>query len=503
MLWTIIAVSILEWFTTLAVQMIALREAAPIVWSSVILTSIYLWVVLLALSIGYYLGGRIAATLSNHKIRLFLWSLLLWSALYYALITFWGHTHLLELLLDITGAYTFSLFVTAVVLFIVPMGMAAQTLPLLTQLIPEQSKWKSAWLILFFSTIGSFLWSIITTIVLFQYVWVATTSVITVAILWICSALLFSIWEEHDTTDDGNDPFGPRRQSLWAFTITLLVVIWMMIFGDRVSPFTLFKTDSAYQTIEVQEYEDRDWEYGDYRLFRTNNSFASWISIDTWESFFPYITEAVRVTRERCPQTVLVIGTAGFTYPQTIAELDCVEQIDAIDIDTKVIEAAEQFFLQEKINPKVNIVIESWRNTIRRALRTDMKYDLIFIDAYAGKYVPPELVTEEFFAWLRDIRSDRGTILVNMITDQRLESKFIWSVLSTFAAWLPEWEQPYVKNTSSSPDRDGLWNYILADRDLWSYRPFDWLRLSPQSTLYGDNKSSAALDLAELWIDNE
>lgn len=67
----------------------------------------------------------------------------------------------------------------------------------------------------------------------------------------------------------------------------------------------------------------------------------------------------MRVTAVECPKRVLVIGTAGFTYPQAVAGLECVEQIDAIDVDGKVVEAAELYFLQEKLDPKINVRIES------------------------------------------------------------------------------------------------------------------------------------------------
>ena len=44
-----------EGFTTLAMQLVALRSAIPLVGSSIVLTSVVIGVILLALAVGYWL----------------------------------------------------------------------------------------------------------------------------------------------------------------------------------------------------------------------------------------------------------------------------------------------------------------------------------------------------------------------------------------------------------------------------------------------------------------
>lgn len=53
-------ITLVEGFATLAIQMIVLRLAIPVVGSSIVLTSIFLGVILLALSCGYRYGGILA-----------------------------------------------------------------------------------------------------------------------------------------------------------------------------------------------------------------------------------------------------------------------------------------------------------------------------------------------------------------------------------------------------------------------------------------------------------
>ena len=64
----LLIVVIIEGFTTLAMQMIALRHAVPLVGSSIILTSVVIGVILLALAVGYRNGGRLTARLNKEKI---------------------------------------------------------------------------------------------------------------------------------------------------------------------------------------------------------------------------------------------------------------------------------------------------------------------------------------------------------------------------------------------------------------------------------------------------
>lgn len=61
-------VALLEGFSTLAVEIIGLRMAAPLVGSSIILTSVYLGIILCALSVGYYVGGRVTTKVTKHNL---------------------------------------------------------------------------------------------------------------------------------------------------------------------------------------------------------------------------------------------------------------------------------------------------------------------------------------------------------------------------------------------------------------------------------------------------
>ena len=54
-------IAFVEGFSTLAVEVIAIRLAIPVVGSSITLTGVMLGVVLFALSAGYWRGGALSA----------------------------------------------------------------------------------------------------------------------------------------------------------------------------------------------------------------------------------------------------------------------------------------------------------------------------------------------------------------------------------------------------------------------------------------------------------
>lgn len=78
---------------------------------------------------------------------------LLVSGVRYVAISFAFERGLLEYLLEATNGYVATLFLVSLILFFVPVFLASHTIPLLTELVSEQSKGKAAGKMLFVSTI--------------------------------------------------------------------------------------------------------------------------------------------------------------------------------------------------------------------------------------------------------------------------------------------------------------------------------------------------------------
>src|SRR5215471_17063303 len=92
-------VALMEGFSTLAVEVVAIRLAIPVTGSSMTLTGVMLGVVLFALSAGYWRGGELSSRWDNRRTRSALTRNLLLAGVIYAAIAFPLEALLLEKLL--------------------------------------------------------------------------------------------------------------------------------------------------------------------------------------------------------------------------------------------------------------------------------------------------------------------------------------------------------------------------------------------------------------------
>ncbi|MDP2670225.1 MAG: fused MFS/spermidine synthase [bacterium] len=395
-----------------------------------------------------------ASKYSKIKLRIMLIFFLLFSGLFYGLITFGAEQHLLELFLQSTNSYIMTLFLVAALLFFLPVFIASQTIPLLTELIPEQSKGKAAGSMLFASTIGSFLGSILTSIRLFEWLGVTRTAILVSGLLLLASCLL--IWKIDKL-------------------ISLLLVVASCCFIGRLRLHrvgvslegVIYQFDSAYQEILIRQ-ATRNGE--PVKIFHTNRAFSSALLTQKKESPFDYLREVMRISETKQPKTVLVIGTAGFTYPYELLKFPWIERIDTVDIDPAVKEIAEKHFLDTTLPDTVVFYPQSARYFVHQAVKEKKTYDLILVDAYNGKTIPDELTTIEFFQELAQINNPDGLVF-NFILDTDLQTDLAKNILSSLSYAVGSlWTQ----NTTHNPSRT-LDNFIVTttpyDTTYLAYTP--------------------------------
>src|SRR6202795_1205439 len=123
-------IAFIEGFSTLAVEVIAIRLAIPVVGSSVVLTGVMLGIVLFALSAGYWRGGTLSAKWDRARTRKALARNLLIATALYGMIAFPFEARLLDWLLN-TLSLPMSIGLTAILLFLAPIYFASQTVPML------------------------------------------------------------------------------------------------------------------------------------------------------------------------------------------------------------------------------------------------------------------------------------------------------------------------------------------------------------------------------------
>ena len=452
-------IAFLEWFTTLSVEIVALRQFTPIIGSNSISTSIILWVVLLALSAGYYRWWIIADRTDDIKKRL--WQNLIVSSMYYAFISFIFYGFVLEWLLQSTWSYFLSVLLTSIILFFIPVFFASQTIPLLSSLLTWAWKAENIWKLLFYSTLWSFLGSVGTSTVLFPLLGADKTAFVSPFFLTLCSILLCIF-------------FLKNTKPLVISGLLSAIYLFVIIFSPPLWSGILYESSNAYQDVSISENINAG-----YRIFSLDDAYSSGIDIYSWESFFPYIQEVKAFVQEEQPKKILVIGAAWFTFPQEVSRYHYVEQIDVVDIDPNLRDLAETYFLKEKLSSKINFIPEPSRYFLSSS---DASYDMIFVDVYTGKSIPAQVLTREFFD---NLKSKSENIYLNLVLDPSLSSYLSRSVVTTLLDIFPE---IYHKNMNL--DNQYVTNFIFTNNQKEGYIEGveDWW------TIYTDDKHRIEYD---------
>jgi spermidine synthase len=109
------------------------------------------------------------------------------------------------------------------------------------------------------------------------------------------------------------------------------------------------------------------------------------------------------------PSNILIIGLGGAFIPTQLAKRTKAN-IDIIEIDYEVVNIANQYFnFQESDRVKVHIgdafvVIKDLKK----------KYDIIIVDAFFTDYVPPNIMSIEFYKSVADKLNENGVIASNI-----------------------------------------------------------------------------------------
>ena len=459
----------MEGFSTLAVEVIAIRLAIPVVGSSITLTGVMLGVVLFALSAGYWRGGTLSARWDLAQTRAALARNLFVAAVLYGTLAFPLEASLLEKCLDFGLALPLAIGAAATLLFLAPIYLASQTVPMLAELTNLDGKaGKASGKVLFFSTLGSVAGGIVTPVWLFPTIGVARSTYVVCGLLAAAAAVM---------------AFGQFRaiQAAGAGVAAMLAAVSAHAFAAP--DHDLFSFDSAYQSIHIVEEKDPGGRA--QRVLIMSGSRSSGVYEDNGETSFEYVRAAEKALAEISPEAVLVIGAAGFTFPRDAARLPAVKRVDAVDVDPVVRRVAESEFLRQPLPSKVRFLPLSARYAVRKLRADGAQYGFTLVDAYFRQGIPDELVTVEFF---KDTRLVSEHTAVNVVMDRTMNSAFARNLLTSFreafgAAWTKD-----VK-----PGGDDLTNILVTSWPTSGSRAWNG-----SGQVYRDDKITADQDHVEL-----
>ncbi len=164
----------------------------------------------------------------------------------------------------------------------------------------------------------------------------------------------------------------------------------------------------------------------------------------------------------------LMIGGAGFSYPKYYISHFKEKNMDVVEIDEKVIELANEYFLLDTlieefdaINTKrLNIIADDGRTYLNKNLK---KYDAILNDAFAGNKPAETLTTLEAIQKIYDSLNPGGMYLTNIIASATAEkSDFLKAEIRTLQE---VFKYVYVVPCNISRDLSVLQNFMVIATD--------------------------------------
>jgi spermidine synthase len=112
------------------------------------------------------------------------------------------------------------------------------------------------------------------------------------------------------------------------------------------------------------------------------------------------------------PARTAILGNAAGTTARQYGRFFPQTAIDGVEIDPKLTELGRRFF--DMYNPRLTVHHEDARPWLERQDSSGGGYDLIVVDAYRQPYIPFYLTTREFFELCRDRLAPDGMVIVNV-----------------------------------------------------------------------------------------
>jgi predicted membrane-bound spermidine synthase len=123
-------------------------------------------------------------------------------------------------------------------------------------------------------------------------------------------------------------------------------------------------------------------------------------------------------TRPENVQDMLMLGSAAGTAAKLFTTAYGPKPVDNVELDPEIVALGRQYFHLDE--PNVNNIVRDARSYLHIS---DHKYSIVGIDAYRQPYIPFHLTTKEFFEEVRDHLRPDGVVMINAgrtATDFRL-----------------------------------------------------------------------------------
>jgi len=202
-----------------------------------------------------------------------------------------------------------------------------------------------------------------------------------------------------------------RQRGLWGAAAALLLIPAALFWTSgniKAYDGQLFETESAYNYVQVVRQDDCNYlllnEGQAYHSFYCDGGAVPYVSVWSMMLAAPYFNQSPAAL-----QRVAVIGLAAGTIPKQLTRVLGPVPVDGIELDPAIVQAGRDYFAMT--DPNLNVIVGDGRYELNQL---DYQYDLITIDAYKVPYIPWHLTTREFFREVQAHLSANGVVAVNV-----------------------------------------------------------------------------------------
>lgn len=455
------AIAFISGFCLMVYELAGARILAPTIGSSTYVWTSVIGVIIAALSLGYWAGGKLADTRHRYKdiVTLCLASSI---SIIYTMITYGG---LLEWVAASFDDPRLQGVVASLVLFAPTSFILGLLSPYLAKLNVQSLETSGSRIasLSALNSIGGIVGTFITGFVLFGYIGSHETFGIVATLMLLSSWLLL-----------------PRERWRTRAAISGIVVLY------AVSPVQAayglhIDTPSAHYVVYDGQYKEQP-----IRGISTGpHATQSGVDIRNPDRLVFWYTQQISdiiAERHEPPRSVLFLGGGTFTLPQHVAKAYPDTQIDVVEIDPKLAGIArEHFFYQDPHN--VQLIFNDARTYVNQ---TDKVYDVVVVDVYGDVSVPFGFMTREYGERIHAITAEGGVVITNMVAGLQGECGALFSAMDA------PYRQYFSYARYSVEDSSKVFaNHITT----YSKQPFDWRGSSTLSftdqVLYTDNYTPA------------
>ena len=379
---------------SLGAEIAAARLMAPFFGASTIVWANTIGVVLVALSVGYWVGGRFA---DRHPHKQGLCTLVLIAAVAVGLIPF-AADPFLDLSVDAldnvsAGAFVGSLIGVSV-LVAPPVMLLGAASPWAIRLAVERVEESGtiAGRMYAISTFGSLVGTFASALLLIPLIGTRRTFLF---FGLLCALVAIS---------------GLARRRMLALAVPAAMIVVMAfpvgIIKASDEGTVLEEVDTEYQYARVVEQPDgqRELELNEGQAVHSVYRPGTYLTDNIWDE---YLVGPFAVL-ERPPAKIAILGNAAGTTARAYGRYFPDTEVHGVEIDAELSRLGREYF--DMRNPRLRLFHEDARPYLRR---TDERYDVIMVDAYRQPYIPFYLTTREFFELTRDRLAPGGVLIVN------------------------------------------------------------------------------------------